>query len=71
LFAKKNIGTIDRALRVILASVVGVLYFTDQIAGTTALILGLFAVVFLVTGLMGHRPLYKPFTISTAKKQSS
>lgn len=67
---KKNMGTVDRSIRVLLAFVVGVLYLTDQISGTGAIILGLFAVVFLITSFMSFCPLYLPFKISTKKEAS-
>jgi hypothetical protein len=65
---KKNLGTADRLARVILALVVGVLYLTDQISGTAAVVLGLFAVVFLVTSFMSFCPLYAMFNLSTKKE---
>jgi Inner membrane protein YgaP-like, transmembrane domain len=65
---KKNMGTIDRVLRIILAVVVGIFYFTGSISGTAAIVLGVFAVIFLVTGATGFCPLYAPFGISTIKK---
>ena len=67
---KKNMGTVDRSIRVLLALVVGVLYLTDQISGTVAIILGLFAVIFLITSFMSFCPLYLPFKISTKKEAS-
>ena len=65
---KKNMGSIDRILRTVLAVVVIVLYFTNQITGTAAIILGVLAVVFLLTSLVGFCPLYVPLGISTLKK---
>ena len=65
---KKNLGSADRLIRVLLALVVGVLYFTDQISGTAAIILGLFAVVFLLTSAVSFCPLYFAFKISSLKK---
>ena len=67
---KKNMGTVDRSIRVLLAFIVGVLYLTDQISGTAAIILGLFAVIFLITSFMSFCPLYLPFKISTRKEAS-
>lgn len=64
---KKNMGTADRIIRTILAFIVAVLYFTKQITGTAAVILGLFAVIFLLTSLVGFCPLYVPLKISTRK----
>ena len=67
---KKNMGTVDRSIRVLLALVVGVLYFTDQISGTVAIILGLFAVIFLITSFLNFCPLYLPLKLSTKKEAS-
>lgn len=64
---KKNMGTIDKVIRVIVAIVIGVLYFTGQITGTAAIILGVLAVVFLLTSLVGTCPLYLPVGLSTKK----
>ena len=63
-------GTVDRSIRVLLALVVGVLYFTDQISGTVAIILGLFAVIFLITSFLNFCPLYLPLKLSTKKEES-
>lgn len=65
---KKNMGTVDRIIRIILAIVVLVLYLTDQLSGLALIILGIFAVIFLLTSLIGFCPLYVPFNISTRKK---
>ena len=64
---KKNMGTADRVLRTILAVVVAILYFAGQISGTAAVILGVLAVIFLLTSAVGFCPLYAPFGISTKK----
>jgi len=64
----KNMGTIDRAIRTLLAIVVAILYFTGEISGTTALVLGILAIVFLATSAMSFCPLYAPFKIRTLKK---
>lgn len=66
---KTNMGSVDRIIRVILAVVVAVLYFTKQITGTIAIILGILAIIFILTSLVGVCPLYLPFKISTKKKQ--
>lgn len=66
---KKNMGTVDRLIRTILAAVIAVLYFTNQITGTAAIILGIFAIAFLLTSSIGFCPLYVPLKISTAKKK--
>jgi hypothetical protein len=66
---KQNMGAIDRVIRVILAIVVLVLYLTGAITGTAAIILGIIAVIFVLTSLVGFCPAYIPFGISTKKAQ--
>jgi len=68
---KKNMGTIDRLIRTVIAVVIAVLYFTGQISGTVAIVLGIVAVAFLLTSLVGWCPLYNPFGISTRKESKS
>jgi hypothetical protein len=65
---KKNMGTIDRFIRVLLAVAVAVLYMTGTITGVWAIILGILAVIFLVTSIIGFCPLYLPLKISTIGK---
>jgi len=64
---KKNVGQIDRIIRVALAVLVGILYFTGVISGTWAIILGILAAILLVTGLVGTCPLYMLLGTSTKK----
>jgi hypothetical protein len=65
---KKNIGTIDKAIRIILAILIGVLYGAHVISGTAAIVLVVLAVILLLTSLVSFCPLYFPFGISTRKK---
>jgi amino acid transporter len=67
-FMKKNMGTADRVIRTIVAVVVGFLILNGTLSGLAAIILGIFAVVFLLTSLFSFCPLYVPFKISTTKK---
>jgi len=66
---KKNMGNTDRIIRVLIALIVAGLYFTETISGTTALILGALAIVFLLTSLISFCPLYLPFGIRTHKSK--
>jgi uncharacterized membrane protein YesL len=66
---KKNMGTADRLIRIILAIVVIVLYTTKQLTGTAAIILGAFALIFLLTSFVAFCPLYVPFRLSTRKRE--
>ena len=65
---KKNMGNVDRIIRVSLAVLVAVLYFTNVISGTWAIILGVLSLVFLLTSLVSFCPLYTIFGISTRKE---
>jgi len=67
---KKNMGSIDKAVRIILALVFAGLYFGDIITGTIGIVLMVLSAVFVLTSLISFCPLYAPFGISTcpAKK---
>ncbi len=65
---KPNMGMADRAIRTLIALVIAVLYFTGKISGTLALVLGVFAVVFLLTSFVGRCPVYGPLGINTRKE---
>lgn len=66
---KKNMGTADKAIRILIAVVIGVLYFTNTISGTWAIVLGILAIVFVLTSFISFCPLYLPFGINTFKKK--
>ncbi|MCK5640076.1 MAG: DUF2892 domain-containing protein [Gammaproteobacteria bacterium] len=68
---KKNMGTLDRIIRTILALGIMALYFTGNISGTLAIILGIITVIFLLTSIISFCPAYLPFKISTCDKPSS
>ncbi len=65
---KQNMGTVDKTIRLIVVAIIAVLYFTGQITGTAAIILGIIAVAFLLTSIIGWCPSYVPFGISTKEK---
>ncbi|MFP3873654.1 MAG: DUF2892 domain-containing protein [Thiohalophilus sp.] len=63
-----NMGTVDRTLRIIIAVIIAALYLTDVISGTLAIVLGVIALVFLLTSIIGFCPVYAPLKISTKGK---
>jgi hypothetical protein len=65
---KPNMGTADRAVRILVAIVIAFLYFTGRISGVLAAILGVIAVAFIVTSFAGRCPGYLPFGFSTRKE---
>lgn len=66
---KKNMGSTDKIIRILIAIVIGGLYYTGTISGILALVLGVFAVIFVLTSLISFCPLYLPLGISTCKKK--
>lgn len=68
---KKNMGSADRTVRVIVAAIVVLLYFTGVIQGTLGLVLIAFSGILVVTSLIGFCPLYLPFGLTTLRKKIS
>lgn len=64
---KKNMGGLDRGLRILAAVAIVVLYYTGVLSGTLAIILLVLAGVFILTSFISFCPLYYPFKISTRK----
>jgi hypothetical protein len=64
---KKNMGAVDRSIRVVLAVVFALLVGTHRVGGALAVVLAILAVVFLLTSLVSRCPLYLPFKLSTVK----
>lgn len=66
---KKNMGSTDRVIRFLLAGVIAILYFTNVISGTLAIVLLIVGAILLLTSFVGFCPLYAPFKISTRSKK--
>jgi hypothetical protein len=66
---KKNMGNIDRAVRLIVAVLIVILYFTQTITGTLGIVLLIVAGVFALTSFISFCPLYAPLKISTCKSK--
>lgn len=62
-------GGADRVIRVIIAAIIAVLYFTKVIPGTLGIVLLALAGIFVLTSLISFCPLYLPFGINTCKKK--
>lgn len=61
-------GVIDRVVRILIAVVIVILYFTDVISGTLGIILLILSGILVVTGILSFCPLYHPFGFNTGKK---
>lgn len=66
---KANMGSPDRIIRLTIAVVLGILFFTNIITGTLGIILLVVAIVFLVTSLVSFCPAYSILGLSTCKKK--
>jgi hypothetical protein len=64
---KKNMGTLDKSIRVILAAVFAYLYFSGTVTGTIGYVLLAVGVIFLLTSLVSFCPLYPLLGINTCK----
>jgi len=62
---KKNMGTTDRIIRLLLAAVFAFLYFEGIVTGTFGIVLLVIGVVFVLTSLFSFCPLYKLIGLNT------
>lgn len=63
-----NMGTLDRTLRILVAIVIGALWYTGTIGGTMAIVLGVIAGVFVLTSLVGRCPAYTIVGLNTCTR---
>lgn len=68
---KKNMGSVDRTIRILVAIVLVALFVSGKISGVLAVVLGIIAGVFLATSLLGWCPGYIPMKFSTRKGPDS
>ncbi|MEO5998236.1 MAG: DUF2892 domain-containing protein [Chitinophagaceae bacterium] len=68
---KKNMGNADRIIRLLLAAVVAVLYFTNMITGTFGIVLLVIAGVFVLTSLNSFCPLYSLVNLNSCPVKKS
>jgi len=63
----RNMGTVDRVVRLIVAAVIAILCLNGTFTGMTAIVLGVLAVVFASTSVIAFCPLYPLVGLSTLK----
>ncbi len=68
---KKNMHTIDRLLRILIAAAIVILYLTHVIGGTLATVLLIVSIIFIATSFAGFCPLYSVFGVNTAGKKKT
>lgn len=62
---KKNMGNTDKIIRLVIAAIIAILYFTNVISGTFGIVLLVLAGVLILTSMVSFCPLYAPFGLST------
>ncbi|MBX2922342.1 MAG: DUF2892 domain-containing protein [Chitinophagaceae bacterium] len=62
---KKNMGTADRIIRLLLAIVLVYLYVTKVVTGTIGIVLLVAGIVLAVTALINFCPLYRLLGVNT------
>jgi len=65
---KANLGMADKVVRILMAVAIGILYFTNVITGTTAIVLLIVAIILVLTSLISFCPIYYLLGIKTRKK---
>ncbi len=65
---KANLGTTDKAVRLLAAVAIGILYFMNVITGTAAIVLLIVAILLILTSLISFCPIYYLLGIKTRKK---
>lgn len=66
---KKNLNSVDRIVRVLIAAVIAILYLNNIISGTLGIILVSLAIIFVITSFISFCPIYAMLGISTRKKK--
>jgi len=66
---KKNMGSTDKIIRLIVAIILATLSYMGVVTGTVGIVFYAVAIVFALTSMIGFCPLYVPFGISTCKKK--
>ncbi|OFX25521.1 MAG: hypothetical protein A2041_09000 [Bacteroidetes bacterium GWA2_31_9b] len=68
---KKNMGIFDKAIRIIVALVIAILFFTKIITGTLGIVLLIVAGIFLITSFISFCPLYTIFGLTTCSTEET
>jgi hypothetical protein len=64
----KNMGELDRIIRMVIAAVIALLYISGNLSGFAAIALGILAVIFVITSIFRFCPMYLLFGLTTCKQ---
>ncbi|MEQ8241544.1 MAG: DUF2892 domain-containing protein [Cyclobacteriaceae bacterium] len=65
---KKNMSKADAIIRIIVATVILILWYSGAISGTILIVLAVVAAIFMITGFINFCPLYGVLGIRTRPK---
>jgi hypothetical protein len=68
---KKNMGSADRLIRLVIAAVIAALYFTNVVTGSLGIVLLVVAAVFVLTSLISFCPLYTLVGLNTCSTKKA
>jgi len=66
---KKNMGGVDKLIRLIVAAIFVALYLLGLVSGTLGILLLVVATIFVLTSSISSCPLYLPFGINTIRQE--
>jgi uncharacterized membrane protein len=67
---KKNMSRADASIRLVVAAVIIALWYFNLVSGVLLAVLGVVALIFIVTGFVNFCPLYAILKIRTRKSTS-
>ena len=65
---KKNLGSVDRGIRILIAAILLVLYFSGIVTGTLGMVGLAVSAIFVVTSMVGFCPLYSLIGVNTCAR---
>lgn len=68
---KNNVGNNDKIVRLVIALLLGGLYFAEIVSGTLGIALLVIAAIMIITALSGFCPLYTLFGVNTCEQKES
>ncbi len=69
-FGEKNVGMIDRVIRIILGIILLYLFVVNMVVAPWSYLVALIGLILLVTGIIGSCPLYSMIGMNTLGKKA-
>lgn len=69
-FGEKNVGMIDRVVRIVLGIILLYLFVVNMVAAPWSYLVALIGLILLVTGVVGSCPLYSMLGMNTLGKNA-